>query len=140
MTGVPQMSPRWGTRAAQRGDAAGVGLAVLLAVLGLSIAANWWLFSERDRILQEKATVEQLKRDTAAAAGACSSSVERLAQAGRARDVSLARELAKIAPAVRADQAAALEALKARPDDAKDLCGSLYRFFQRQIEAERGSK
>ncbi len=129
------MIPR--LRCRQRGDAAGAAALVVLVLLGLSLAANAWLFKERDAIMQEKAATEQLRADTAAAAGACSSSVDRLAQEGRARDARLGAKLAAIAPRVARDQQAALDALRARPDDSKDLCGSLQRFLQRSIEAER---
>ncbi len=116
------------------------GVAVLTLMLAGSLAANAWLFHERDKALAAEARTEQLERDTRAAAAACTASVDGLAKAGERRQRQLAAQLAQIAPTVAAYQAEAISSLRARPDDPKDLCGSLLRYWQGQIARERGGK
>lgn len=114
---------------------AGLGVALLL-----SGAANAWLFHERDKAIEARGVAAQLNADTRAAAHTCSTSVDRLALAGAARDGRIEAALKQVAPQVKADQAAALRALQARPDNPADLCGSALRFLQRSIKEERVGK
>lgn len=115
-------------------------IAVLAALLAVSVLANGWLFHQRDKAIAADARAEQLNKDTVAAAGACTASVDKLAKDGRARSQRLDKALEGIAPAVRAEQEAADKAQRARPDDPKNLCASLERYLQGQIKAERGAK
>jgi len=115
-----------------------IGLIVLGVLLAISTAGNAYFWHERDGLIQREATVQQLQRDTREAANTCTRSVEDLGKKGAERDQRLAAALSRVAPAVAADQRAALAALAAKPDDPKDLCGSLERYLRRQLEAERG--
>ena len=119
---------------------ASIGLIVLGVLLALSTAGNAWFWHERDGLLQREATVTQLQRDTKEAANTCTKSVEDLGKKGAERDRRLAQALERVAPQVAADQKAALAALTAKPDDPKDLCGSLERYLRAQIRADRGEK
>lgn len=117
-----------------------IGLIVLGVLLALSTAGNAYFWHERDGLLQREATVTQLQRDTKEAANTCTRSVEDLGKKGAERDRRIASALDRVAPQVAADQKAALAALAARPDDPKDLCGSLERYLRAQITADRGGK
>lgn len=117
-----------------------IGLIVLGVLLALSTAGNAYFWHERDGLLQREATVTQLQRDTKEAANTCTRSVEDLGKKGAERDRRIAAALDRVAPQVAADQKAALAALAARPDDPKDLCGSLERYLRAQITADRGGK
>lgn len=109
---------------------------VLLLVLGLaltaSVGANAWLFHERDKVLEARATITQLQADTREAANTCKSSVDELGKKTLAQGARIQQDVAAIAPRVGALQKESILALQARPDDPKDLCGSLERFFRRQ--------
>lgn len=115
-------------------------VAILGILLAISAAGNAWLFQRQDAAGKAEAKAEQLFRDTKAAAGACTASVDTLAKAGNTRQARLEAALKAVAPAVAKDQQAALKALAARPDDPRDLCASLARYWKREIEAERGPK
>ena len=117
-----------------------IGLIVLGVLLALSASGNAYFWHERDGLLQREATVTQLQRDTKEAANTCTRSVEDLGKKGAERDRRLAQALERVAPQVAADQKAALAALTAKPDDPKDLCGSLERYLRAQIRADRGEK
>lgn len=112
----------------------------LVIALVVSLVGNAWLFHERDKSIERDARAEQLNTDTVAQAGACTASVEKLAKDGQLRSRRLDDALAGIAPTVRAEQIAALEAARARPDDPQNLCGSLERYLRGVISAERGPK
>ena len=115
-----------------------VALAVLGVLLALSTAGNLYFWHERDGLLQREATVQQLARDTRNAANACTKSVEDLGKKGAERDRRIAAAIEAVAPKVRADQQAALQALASRPDNPQDLCGSLERYLRAQIQQDRG--
>ena len=113
-------------------------VAILGLLLALSTAGNAWQFKRGEAMLEAKATAEQLNRDTKAAASACTAGVDRLDRAGAARQKRLEDAMANVAPRVATLQEASLVAMAARPDNAKDLCGSLQRYLGREIKAERG--
>lgn len=113
-------------------------VALLLGIpLLLSIAGNAYFWHERDSLIQREATVTQLQADTKAAASACTASVDSLSEKSENRGKRLESVMLAIAPRVAAEQRAALQALQARPDDPKDLCGSLSRFLTKSILEER---
>ena len=125
----------------QRGITAwGVVLIVLVLALLASMAGNAYFWHERDGLLKEGARLEQMKADITSAATQCTASVDALAKDGKDRDRRIAAAMGKIAPQVIADQRASLDALKARPDDPKDLCGSLDRYRKKATEADRAAK
>lgn len=117
-----------------------VALVVLGVLLALSSAGNAYFWHERDGLLQREATVQQLERDTRAAANRCTASVDDLAKKGAERDKRIQAAIASVAPRVQAEQRAAMEILASRPDDPKDLCGSLARLLRAEIKRERGAK
>ena len=111
--------------------------AILGILLAVSVAGNAWQFHHGEKLVAAKAATEQLATDTKAAAEACSASVDRLDKAGKARQGKLEAALKSVAPAIAKDQKAALDALKARPSDPANLCGSLEKYLRDQIKAER---
>lgn len=113
---------------------------ILGILLAISVALNGWQYHQALEAATKYGTTKQLADDTKAAAGACTKGVEDLAKAGRGRQNDLLAALKAVAPQVAAEQTAALQALQAKPDDAKDLCGSLERYLKGQIKAERGVK
>ena len=113
------------------------GLVVLGILLAVSAAGNAYQYSRALEDATRYGTTKQLAEDAKAGATACTASVDKLADAGKARQARLERALLAVAPAVRADQEAALRALTAKPDDASDPCGSLERYWKAQIKAER---
>ncbi len=117
-----------------------VALVVLGVLLALSTAGNAYFWHERDGLLQREATVQQLERDTRAAANTCTRSVEDLGKKGAERDRRIQAAIAAVAPKVQAEQRAAMEILATRPDDPKDLCGSLERLLRTEFQRERGVK
>ncbi len=112
-------------------------LGILLAV---SVALNGWQYSNALSDATRYGTTKQLAEDTKAAAGACTQSVRDLDRAGKTRQSALILALNGIAPKVAELQAQSLEAGRAKPDDPKDLCGSLERYLRGQVKAERGLK
>ncbi len=112
-----------------------IGLAVILA---LSLGGNVFLFNSRDEALAAKATQETVTASWKGSAEACSASVETLGKDGKRRHAELLGALEKEAGRIKGLQHEALEAARARPDDPKDLCGSLLRYWQAQIKRERG--
>lgn len=110
---------------------------VLGILLACSVALNAWQENRHTEASVRFGTTSQLAADAKAAAGTCSASVDKLAQAGRAREKRLIGALERIAPEVKADQLAALQALKDRPDNPQDLCGSLERYLRGKIKAEK---
>ena len=115
-------------------------LAVLGVLLALSTAGNAYFWHERDQLMTVKATTEQLQADTAKAAGACTASVQDLAKKGEERDKRLAAAISGVAPRVAALQQSSFDALAAIPDDPKDLCGSLARYFSVEIGKEAATR
>lgn len=113
---------------------------VLGILLGLSVAGNAWQYHQHTKDAVAFGTTKQLAEDTKAAAGACSTSVDNLAKAGRTRQDAILAALAGVAPKVAELQKEALVAAQAKPDDPKDLCGSLQRYLKAQVRAERGLK
>lgn len=111
----------------------------LLLVIGLgvafslSLAGNAYQYHEHGKDLVRIGTTEQLARDTRGAADACTVGVESLERAARRRQADLLGAMTRIAPAVAADQKAALAALNAPPDNPADLCGSLERYWREEI-------
>lgn len=115
-------------------------LIVLGVLLAVSVAGNAYLFRERTSIIEAKATAEQLNRDTAASAKTCSDGVERLSADTRRRQDGLKASLEAASGRIAALQAQAMIAGQARPDDSADLCGSLERFWRREMARERAKK
>lgn len=112
-------------------------IAILGLLLALSVAGNAWLFHARDKALAAEVTAEQLNADTAVAAKTCSDSVDNLAKDGKARSARLEKMLGAESARIVSLQRQALDAQRAKPDDPKDLCGSLERYLRAQIKAER---
>ena len=115
-------------------------VAILGLLLAISVAGNAWQFHHGEVILEAKAATTQLAADTKAAADACSAGVDDLAKAGRTRGKALIEAMKQVAPTVQALQEAAIVAQRAKPDDPKDLCGSLERYLRTEVAAERASK
>lgn len=111
--------------------------AALGAMLSASVLLNAWQYHQHDQSVRLEAQARQFADDTKASAGACSASVDRLAKDGRDRQAELLRLLRGIAPAVAENQKAALAALNAKPDNPQDLCASLQRYLQVEIQLER---
>ena len=114
--------------------------AVLGILLALSAAGNAYQYHQAGKLQVRIGTTKQLADDTKAAATACSAGVDRLETASTARQTALEKALKGIAPKVAALNAEALVASRAKPDDPKDLCGSLERYLKGQVKAERGLK
>lgn len=113
-------------------------LVVILGVLlALSSAGNVYQYHQHTTDSVKFGTTSQLAADTKAAAGACSKSVDDLAKAGKTRQAELLKALAGVAPKVSALEAAATVAARVKPDDINDLCGSLGRYWKREIAKER---
>lgn len=112
-------------------------VAILGLLLALSAAGNAWQFHHGEKIVAAKAAMEQLAADTKEAAQACTRGVDDLAKASRTRGLALAELMRQVAPKVAQMQEASLVALQARPDNPQDLCGSLQRYLQGQIKADR---
>lgn len=102
----------------------GLGVALLL-----SIAANAWLFHERDKALEAKATAQQLNADTAESAKRCTASVVDLGTKSEQQKTALLSAIRSVAPAIKAYQDEVTLALTATPEDAANLCGSLAKFW-----------
>jgi len=114
---------------------------ILLAIaLALSLAANAWLFNSRDVAIAKEASTEQARKDTAAAAQACSDGVDSLANVGATRHTELLKRMQAQAGQVAALEGASIAALTARPADPADLCKSLALYLQGEIrkDKERG--
>lgn len=101
--------------------------------LALSLAGNAWLFRRLGEAQVEIGTTRQLAADTKAAADACTVGVENLEKAARRRQADLLGAMTRIGPQVAAQQKAAIAALNAKPDDPKDLCGSLERYWRQEL-------
>lgn len=114
-------------------------IAVMAVLLALSAAGNAWQFKHGEAAIEAAATATQMNTDTKAAATACSSSVDALGKAGDKRQTDLLAALKGVAPRVAALQAESLKAMGAKPDDPKDLCGSLERYLRGQIKSEKGA-
>lgn len=110
---------------------------VLGVLLAVSAAANAWLLRERDGALEQVATAKQLNADTAAAAQACSASVDALASDTRARSKRLDAMLSHFSGRMLTLQTEANDALRARPSDPKDLCKSIGDYWRAEIRKER---
>lgn len=117
-----------------------MGIVVLSVLLAVSSAGNFYQYRQALEDATRYGTTKQLAEDTKAAAGACTKSVDDLAKKGDARARRLEDALKAVAPTVSRNQAEAIAALRAQPDDLKDLCGSLGRYWKREIEAEKGAK
>jgi hypothetical protein len=113
-----------------------IPILVLGVLLAASISGNAWLLHSRDGALQAEATAKQLNADTAQAAKACSDSVDHLAEDGKARSARLEKMIGAQSGRIQTLQRQALDAQRAKPDDPKDLCGSLERYLRAQIRAE----
>jgi len=113
-----------------------VGIA-LGVVLICSLTANAYFWHERDKAIEAQAVARELNKNTLAAASQCSESVEALKEDSVKRGKRLEDLMAGIAPQVRRDQSSAIKALSATADDAKDLCGSLARFWRGEIKRDR---
>ena len=114
--------------------------AVLGILLALSAAGNAYQYHQAGKLQVRIGTTKQLADDTKAAATACSAGVDRLETAGTNRQKALDAALRGIAPKVLALQEASLLAGRAQPDQPSDLCGSLTRYLQGQVKAERNLK
>lgn len=112
---------------------------LLLAIaLALSLAGNAWLFNSRDVAIAKEASTEQARKDTAAAAQACSDGVDRLITDGVTRHADLIKRMQAQAGHVAALEGASIAALNARPADPADLCKSLALYLRGEIRNERG--
>lgn len=111
--------------------------AALGVLLGASALLNAWQYHQHDQSVRLEAQARQYADDTKVSASACSASVVLLAKDGRDRQAELVKILRGIAPAVAANQKAAIEALNAKPDNPQDLCASLGRYLQGEITRER---
>lgn len=112
-------------------------LGILLAV---SVALNGWQYREALQDATKYGATEQLATDTKAAASACSAGVDRMEKAGTGRQARLEAALKGIAPTVAKLNADAIVASRAKPDDPKDLCGSLERYLRAQVKAGAAPK
>lgn len=115
------------------------GYIILGILLALSAAGNAWQYNQHTEDAVRFGTTKQLSDDTKAAASACSAGVERIEKAGRTRGLALAKAMNDLAPKVQTLEAAATLAARAKPDDPKDLCGSLDRYLEERIKAERAA-
>lgn len=116
-------------------------LMVILAVLlALSLAGNAWLLNDRDKTLAREAATEQARKDTAAAAQACSDSVAGLANDSRKRHEAIMVSLGAQAGEVAGLKGAAIAALNSKPANPADLCGSLEAWLRAQIKTERAGR
>ena len=111
--------------------------AILGVLLAISAAGNAWQFQHGEGLLEAKAAATQLNKDTTAAAAACTAGVDRIEKAGTTRQERLEAALRSIAPRVAKLNAEAIVASRAKPDDPRDLCGSLERYLRAQIKAGR---
>ncbi len=111
---------------------------ILGALLALSVAGNVWLFNSRDAALEKKGAMEAAYVAAAAAAGACSASVEQLAADGARRHEDILRRLAAQSGQVTQLKKASIEALNARPSDPADLCASLEAWLRTEIVKGKG--
>lgn len=110
-----------------------IALGVLLVA---SATGNAWLLHERDGAIAAVATATQLNADTAAAAGACKTSVDRLAVNTMARSAYIDKQLAGWGGLILTRQHEASEALSARPANPADLCASLTAYLQGRIRED----
>jgi len=109
-------------------------------VLAISLAGNAFLFHSRDAALEGKATAETALTGWKSSAETCSKSVDKLAGDGKKRHQEILDKLDSETGRIKGLQHDALNALAARPDDPKDLCGSIARYFKAEIQKERGAK
>ena len=112
---------------------------VLLAALGLSLAANLWLFNSRDRSIAELARQDQANAQLEAVGLSCSASVDRLADDTKKRAQRLEGLLVGESARILSLQHEAAAALAARPRDPADLCGSIREFWRDEIRKERAA-
>ena len=114
---------------------------ILLAIaLALSLAGNAWLFKSRDVALAEGARSEQARKDTAAAATACSESVDGMAKAAARRHGEILARMGAQAGEVAELKGAAIGALNARPADPADLCKSVELYLREAIAREAAAR
>ncbi len=114
-----------------------IALVILLAV---SAAGNAYQYHEHGKDVAAAAVATSAYQGAKDAGKTCTDSVDKLAADGKVRQRTLIDALARIAPAVKADQEAALKALQAKPDDPKDLCASLGRYLAAEILKDRGGR
>lgn len=112
-------------------------IGVLMLLLALSGAGNAWLFHERDKALEAKATAVQLNADTAKAAETCGASVDKLATDSKVRHKNLEQAIGLTDIRVAELQGRANQVLQTKPDNPADLCGSLERFLRARIVEDR---
>lgn len=112
---------------------------VLLAALGLSLAANLWLFNSRDRSIAELARQDQANAQLEAVGMACSSSVDALAADTKKRARRLEDLLVGESTRILTLQHEAAAALAARPRNPADLCGSIREFWRDELRKERAA-
>lgn len=105
-------------------------------MLGLSLAANVWLFNSRDSALEDLASQKLVSTSYQAAAGTCSESVDKLAAFGKGQGKAILDKLDTEATRIKSLQQDAITAARAKPDDPKDLCGSIERYLKSQIREE----
>jgi hypothetical protein len=115
-------------------------LAILALLLALSCAGNAWQYHEHTVDSVKFGTTQQLADDTKAAAQACSDGVDKLQGQSAATRTAIIAAVQGEGARIKGLQHDALEAIKARPDDPKDLCGSIERYLKAQIAKERGVK
>ena len=113
---------------------------ILGVVLALSLAGNAFLFHSRDRALEGKAVAETAMAGFKGAAETCSASVDKLAADGQRRHAETLAMLKAETGRIKGLQHDALAAVRAKPADPKDLCGSLERYLREQLKRERGLK
>ena len=113
---------------------------ILGIVLAISLAGNAFLFHSRDNAIEEKASAQTAMAGYKGASEACSKSVDTLADKGKERHVAMLAALTAEADRIKGLQHDALETMRAKPSDPKDLCASLERYWREQIKRERGTK
>ncbi len=112
---------------------------ILGIALALSLGGNAFLWHSRDNAIEAKATMQSAYTHANAAAQACSTSVDELAKKGQDQHDATLAAIKAAGGRIGALEAAALAAGRAKPDDPKDLCGSLQRYLASQIKGEKGS-
>lgn len=113
---------------------------VLVVLLLCSVGGNAYQYHEHDGLVTEAATQKQAGAQALAAAATCSGSVDALAKQGRQQQQDLVKLVSGSYGRVAELQHEANDALRARPADPKDLCGSLEKYLRAQIAADRAKR
>lgn len=114
-------------------------LIMVAIALAVSMAANLGLTHLWLGARDDVARAEQSYKQVDAAAKACTVGVDVLKAESDARQAAVLAALEQVRGAANRLQLSASKALAAKPDDPKDLCGSLQRYLQAQIVKERAN-